>query len=71
MCVCVVCMCFFCWCRCAGRVEVRVARAGDVIEESPAGNNASAGANGVGEAGRVNADAAETMSTTATASEVR
>lgn len=45
-------------CRCAGRVEVRVARAGDIIEESP-GGNASVAANGVRDASEGIATVAE------------
>lgn len=48
--------CYFFWYinyRCAGRVEVKVARAGDRIEEAPAANS-SAAADGAGDAGRAN-----------------
>lgn len=61
-------MSFFLRCRCAGGVEVRVAKAGDSIEETPTSkaNNKSAG-----EAGRVGATATASEDTATAASEVK
>lgn len=54
------------WDRCAGRVDVKVAKAGDSIEEFPSTNAAAAGNGGV-DAGRANVNDASAGGTTAAA----